>query len=82
MEQITLSEFPVPLQHRFNQVQQTGTPVTVTQEGTPVVTIYPARKSKRAEFGVAKDSGQVLGDLVEPLLSPTDLAFANSLELL
>lgn len=72
MEQIALSELPAPLQQLFNQVQQTGTPVTVTQNGTPVVTINPARKSQRAKFGVAKDSGQVLGDLVETPLSPTD----------
>ncbi|MFW6296791.1 MAG: type II toxin-antitoxin system Phd/YefM family antitoxin, partial [Halothece sp.] len=42
MEQIALSEIPAPLQDLFKQVQQTGTPVTVTQHGTPVVTIYPA----------------------------------------
>jgi hypothetical protein len=42
------------------------------KDGIPVFTIYPAQTSKRAEFGVAKDSGQVLGDLVEPPLSPTN----------
>ena len=71
MEQITLSELPASLQQLFNQVQQTGKPLTITEDGTPIVTIYPAQISKRAEFGVAKDSGQVLGDLVEPPLSPT-----------
>ena len=71
MEQITLSELPSELQYWFNQVQKTGKPITVTQNGSPVVTIYPAKSSKRAPFGVAKESGQVLGDLVEPPLSPT-----------
>jgi len=71
MEQITLSELPLELQHWFNQVQETGKPITVIQNGIPVVTIHPAKSSKRAPFGVAKESGQILGDLVEPPLSPT-----------
>ncbi len=69
-KQISLSELPSELQHWFYQVQQTGNSITVTQNGMPVVTIYPAQSSKRAPFGVAKDSGQVVGDLVEPALSP------------
>ncbi len=71
MEQITLSELPSELQHWFNQIQEAGKPITVIQNGTPVVMIYPAKSSKRAPFGVAKESGQVIGDLVEPPLSPT-----------
>jgi len=71
MEQITLSQLPSEVQHWFNQVQETGKPIAVTQDGTPVVMIYPANSSKRAPFGVAKESGQVIGDLVKPPLSPT-----------
>jgi prevent-host-death family protein len=71
MQEIALSELPASLQDLFNQVQQTGNPITVTQDGTPVVTVYPVKTSKRAPFGVAKDSGQIVGDLVEPPLSPT-----------
>jgi len=50
MEQITLSKLPAPLQQLLNQVQQTGKPLTVTEDRTPIVTIYPAQTSKRAEF--------------------------------
>jgi len=71
MQEIALSELPASLQDLLNQVQQTGNPITVTQDGTPVVTVYPVKTSKRAPFGVAKDSGQIVGDLVEPPLSPT-----------
>jgi prevent-host-death family protein len=71
MQEIAFSELPASLQDLFNQVQQTGNPITVTQDGTPVVTIYPVQTSKRAPFGVVKDSGQIVGDLVEPPLSPT-----------
>lgn len=71
MEQITLSELPSELQHWFNQVQKTGKPITVIHNGMPVAMIYLAQSSKRAPFGIAKESGQVLRDLVEPPLSPT-----------
>jgi prevent-host-death family protein len=67
--QIPISEFPELLQQRLSQVQQTGTPLAVTQNGEPLVVVYPVPvKSRRAPFGVAKGTGQVLSDIVEPVL--------------
>ena len=69
MKQIILSEFPAFFQQLFNQVQETGNPLTVVQDGKPIVTIYPAKSSKRGKFGVVRGTGEILGDLVKPSLS-------------
>jgi prevent-host-death family protein len=67
--QIALSEFPELLQQLLSEVQRTGAPLSVTQNGEPLVIVYPApTKSRRAPFGIAKGSGQIIGDIVEPVL--------------
>jgi prevent-host-death family protein len=66
--QIPISEFPELLQQLLSRVQQTGEPLTVTQNGEPLVVVYPALKPRRAPFGIAKGTGQVLEDIVEPVL--------------
>ena len=36
------------------------------QNDRPVAIISPIKKSKRAAFGSAKDSGKIIGDILEP----------------
>ncbi len=36
------------------------------QNDRPVAIISPIKKSKRVAFGSAKDSGKIIGDIVEP----------------
>ena len=65
MQQISTNELPENLQQLFTEVQRTKTPLTVTHEGKPLVVIYPATtQPKRATFGVMKESGEILGDLI------------------
>jgi prevent-host-death family protein len=66
MTQITLAELPQNLQTLLNQAQKTGEPLTIIQNGIPFAIISPIKKSKRAVFGVMKDSGKITGDIVEP----------------
>jgi hypothetical protein len=67
---ISISKFPELLQQLLSQVQETGMPLAVTQNGESLVVVYPAPvKSRRAPFGVAKGTGQVLSDIVEPVLN-------------
>jgi hypothetical protein len=70
LTQISISEFPELLQQLLSDVQRTGAPLAVTQDGETLVIIYPTpMKPHRAPFGIAKGSGQILGDLVEPVLT-------------
>ena len=70
--QITLSELPEALQQLIASVQQTGQPLTIIDDGKPVVIVSPvSSQQKRPAFGVLKESGKVLGDIVEPVVSPT-----------
>ena len=66
MTQITLSELPETLQDLLNQAQTTGEILTITQNGIPYATISPIKKSKRAAFGAMKNTGKIVGDIVEP----------------
>jgi len=66
MTQITLSELPETLQDLLNQAQTTGEILTITQNGIPYATISPIKKSKRATFGAMKNTGKIVGDIVEP----------------
>jgi prevent-host-death family protein len=66
MTKITLSELPETLQTLINQVQKTGKPLTITKNDIEIAIISPIKKSKRATFGVMKDRGKIIGDIVEP----------------
>jgi prevent-host-death family protein len=66
MTQITLFELPETLQDLLNQAQTTGEILTITQNGIPYATISPIKKSKRATFGAMKNTGKIVGDIVEP----------------
>jgi len=66
MTQITLSELPETLQSFLNQAQTTGEILTITQNGIPYATISPVKKSKRAAIGAMKNTGKIVGDIVEP----------------
>ena len=73
MNHITISELPEPLRQLFTQIQHSKTPLTVSDRGEPLVIIYPATPHpQRAAFGAMKNSGQILGDLVAPILPASE----------
>lgn len=72
MEHIATSELPETLQQIFAEIQRTKTPVTVTHDGEPLVIIYPATpQPQRPAFGAMKGSGEILGDVIAPVISAT-----------
>lgn len=72
MEQISISEFKATCLRLLANVKQTGEPITVTRNGEPLVVVYPAStQRKRVPFGIAKETGEIKGDLVEPTESST-----------
>jgi len=71
-EQISTTDFPETFQQLFTEIQRTKSPLTVMHQGQPLVVIYPAAtQSPRPMFGVMKDSGAILGDLLLPVV-PTN----------
>ncbi len=72
MEHITTSKLPETLPQILAEIQRTKTPLTVTHDGEPLVIIYPATvQPQRPAFGVMKDSGEILGDLIIPVIPVT-----------
>jgi antitoxin (DNA-binding transcriptional repressor) of toxin-antitoxin stability system len=66
MTQITLSDLPKSFQVLLIEALQTGESLTITQNNQPIAIISPVSKSQRAAFGSAQESGQIVGDIVEP----------------
>jgi len=66
MTQIALSELPENVQTLLNQSQKTGETLTIIQDGMPLAIISPIKQHKRANFGVMKNSTEIIGDIVEP----------------
>lgn len=74
MSQIDTTELPETLQRLLQQVEETNTPLTITQAGKPLVIVYPAsRTSERLSFGFAKGTGEILGDIVAPVEQPWEV---------
>ena len=72
MKNIATSELPETLQQIFAEIQRTKTPLTVTHDGEPLVIIYPATSQpQRPGFGVMKGSGEILGDVIAPVIPAT-----------
>lgn len=74
MDQITTSELSEVLQNFLLEVAQTNTPLTVIQDGQPLVVISPVKTPKpRPAFGFMQGSGEISGDIVAPVEQPWDL---------
>ncbi len=66
MATITLSELPKNLQILLDEAQKTGKALTITRDGIPLAIISPIQSKKRTAFGVMRNSGEIIGDVVEP----------------
>jgi len=52
--------------------ERTKKPLTVIHDGEPLVIIYPATpQPQRPAFGAMKGSGEILGDVIAPVIPAT-----------
>ncbi|MEH1784988.1 type II toxin-antitoxin system Phd/YefM family antitoxin [Nostoc sp.] len=52
--------------------ERTKKPLTVTHDGEPLVIIYPTTpQPQRPAFGAMKGSGEILGDVIAPVIPAT-----------
>ncbi len=71
MAQITISELPETFQKLLQEVEHTNIPLTITQEGQPLVIVYPAKTRKpHPPFGFMQGTGKITGDIVSPVEQP------------
>ncbi|MFZ0610952.1 MAG: type II toxin-antitoxin system Phd/YefM family antitoxin [Desulfobacterales bacterium] len=59
----------------LNKVNETHTEITITKRGKPVAKIVHVNDRNNFEdplIGIMKGCGKTLGDLVQPVIDPTD----------
>jgi len=67
-EKIAISKFKATCLELLKRVNQTGQPILVTRNGSPIAMIVPPPKPQkpRSWLGSFKDAGCIKGDIVQP----------------
>ena len=75
MEEVAISEFKAKCLALLERVRQTKKPLRVTRFGKPVADVVPATPDagQAAWIGSMKDSMQIVGDIVSPVVDETDI---------
>jgi prevent-host-death family protein len=70
VQEIAISVFKAPCFSILEQVEKTESPVRVTRHGKPVADVVPAFPDvdRAPLFGSMRDSIQILGDIVSPVI--------------
>ena len=73
MKEIQISTFKAQCLRLLDEVNRTGEGLTITRNGKPLAVVNPITVNKtRAEFGVAKDTGKITGDLITPAVEASE----------
>lgn len=75
VEEISISEFKAKCLALLEQVRKTRKPLRVTRHGKPVADVVPAAPSvdRAALFGSMRNSVEILGDIVSPVIDLDDI---------
>ena len=75
MEEVAISEFKAKCLALLERVRQTKKPLRITRFGKPVAEVVPASPDAGggAWIGSMKDSMQILGNIVAPVIDETDI---------
>ena len=70
MEEIAISVFKAKCLSILDQVEKTKSPVRITRHGMPIADVVPTIPDvdRAALFGSMRDSIQILGDIVSPVI--------------
>jgi prevent-host-death family protein len=78
VKEIQISTFKAQCLRLLDEVNRTGEGITITRNGKPLVVVHPiAHTNTRAKFGIAKETGQILGDLIAPAIEPSEWEVLN-----
>lgn len=74
MKEVTISEFKAQCSALIREVEKTGKPLRITRCGKPLAEIVPLkRSSKRRKLGRLAGKGEILGDIVSPIIDLNDI---------
>jgi prevent-host-death family protein len=75
MEEVAISEFKAKCLALLERVRQTKKPLRITRFGKPVAEVVPASPdaSHGGWIGSMKDTMQILGDIVAPVIEEADI---------
>jgi prevent-host-death family protein len=75
MEEIAISEFKAKCLALLERVRQTKKPLRITRFGKPVAEVVPPSPNTEQNkwMGSMKDSMQILGDIVAPVVDEADI---------
>ena len=75
MEEVAISEFKAKCLALLERVRQTKKPLRITRFGKPVAEVVPASPTadQGAWIGSMKDSMQIVGDIVAPVIDEADI---------
>ena len=75
MEEVAISEFKAKCLALLERVRQTKKPLRITRFGKPVAEVVPPSPDTKANdwIGSMKDSMQILGDIVAPVVDEADI---------
>ena len=75
MEEVAISEFKAKCLALLERVRQTKQPLRITRFGKPVAEVVPPSPDTEQNnwIGSMKDSMQILGDIVAPVIDEADI---------
>ena len=75
MEEVAISVFKAKCLALLERVRQTRKPLRITRFGKPVAEVVPPTPDARqnAWIGSMKDTMQILGEIVAPIVDETDI---------
>jgi prevent-host-death family protein len=75
MEEVAISEFKAKCLALLERVRQTKKPLRITRFGKPVAEVVPPSPDTEQNnwIGSMKDSMQILGDIVAPVVDEADV---------
>jgi prevent-host-death family protein len=74
MQEVAISEFKAKCLAMLEQVRKTKKPILITRRGKPVAEVIPSPPKTKGEWlGSMKGTGQILGDIISPVIDLDDI---------
>lgn len=78
MKKIQISKFKAQCLRLLDEVNRTGEGLTITRNGQPLVVVNPIPEAQtRAKFGVAKNTGTIVADVINPAIESSEWEILN-----
>jgi prevent-host-death family protein len=72
MKTVSAATFKAKCLSLMDQVQAQRTELVITKRGKPVAKLVPVEEPARSIFGCMAGTFEIVGDLIEPLVDPSD----------